>query len=599
MHPVIKSQTRMFQQEQSLSRLTDSEAFEAYTIYSVIAGLLSYSVDPLSVHLRGDEFGLDGLAILIQGKLATDSDEAETLLEDINDPDVEFIFFQSKTGSSYDYGDISKFFDGIEAFFNDHLYGESPQLDDLIAVKDVIYSKAVKKRNPSLRIYYASTGTYKRPPRIEALVSQRVGNLKDLSIFANDSIVVEMLGAEKLQAYYRSATRATQATIEFSRQVPLPKNDRVEQGYVGFISANELVKLVDLTDENGDSLGINRFVFFDNVRDYNEKSPLNISVGKTLEENAGRDFVFRNNGVTVIAKSIHRTADDFRIEDYQIVNGCQTTNILYQHRDKLADVSVPFRLIGSSDDDFTASIIIGTNSQNQIKEEQFLALRPFVKDLEEYANSVEEHLRIYIERREHQYHRESIERARIMPLAVLMKAASATLLKQPNKSARDYKRLFKENANSLFNERSDVQIYHAIAYIYYRLEFLWRNQRIDNSLKIFRFYLLWAAVEEVTGSKNLLSLNKPAQCEVYARKIIELAEDEDRFKSAVIRNGLVLEQALKNLASENREKLRDSIRSDTFFGNVKEQLFPVSPEATQGLDVLADGSEARLHVLPR
>jgi len=373
----------------------------------------------------------------------------------------------------------------------------------------------------------------------------------------------------------------------------------VEQGYVGFISANELVKLVDLTDENGDSLGINRFVFFDNVRDYNEKSPLNISVGKTLEENAGRDFVFRNNGVTVIAKSIHRTADDFRIEDYQIVNGCQTTNILYQHRDKLADVSVPFRLIGSSDDDFTASIIIGTNSQNQIKEEQFLALRPFVKDLEEYANSVEEHLRIYIERREHQYHRESIERARIMPLAVLMKAASATLLKQPNKSARDYKRLFKENANSLFNERSDVQIYHAIAYIYYRLEFLWRNQRIDNSLKIFRFYLLWAAVEEVTGSKNLLSLNKPAQCEVYARKIIELAEDEDRFKSAVIRNGLVLEQALKNLASENREKLRDSIRSDTFFGNVKEQLFPVSPEATQGLDVLADGSEARLHVLPR
>jgi len=584
MNPVIKSQTRSFQDENGLVGLSPSEAFEAYTIYAVLAGQLSYPVNAIDAHLKGDEFGLDGVAILIEGKLAQDTDDAAALLADVFDPDVEFIFFQSKTSSSYDYGDIGKFFDGIEQFINGELAGESNQLDDLIAVKDLIYEQAVGRRNPGIRIYYATTGNYDQPDKIESLLERRMRTLRGLSIFDTSRMHLEMLGAEKLQSFYRSAKRSSKAKIEFPRQTALPKNSKVEQGYVGYIAASEIVKMVQVTNEVGDIIGINRYVFFDNVRDYNERSPLNQKISSTLTSDEGADFVFRNNGVTVIAKSIHRTADEFTIEDFQIVNGCQTTNIIFQNRNKVSDVFVPFRLIGTNNDDFISSIIVGTNSQNQIKSEQFIALLPFVKNLEEYCRSTDESIRLFIERRESQYQHETLERSRIISLPILMKAVSATILGQPNRSARDYKKLFKDNEKNLFTERSDVQIYHAIAYLYYKLEFLWRNTRIDASLKIYRFYILWAAYREATENADLLKPMNSNKSSVYADKIIEFAKDEENFKSAIERYGIGFERVISAFPSENREKLRDSIRSDSAFIKMSEELFPPKSPGAESID---------------
>lgn len=471
MNPVVKAQAGQFKLDEGLHTLKDTEVFEAYTIYSVLSGQLGSTIDPLRAHLKGDEFGLDGAAVVIQGDLATDTDEANALLEDVRNPEVEFVFFQSKTGTSYDYGDIGKLFDAVVEFFQDELVGESDQLDDLIDVKNLVYRKAVTRSNPGLRIYYATTGSYKKPTKIEKLIKDRTAKLRELSIFDNSRIIVEMLGADQLQAFYRSATRSAQVKIEFPRQVPLPKNPKVQQGFIGFLEAKELVKMASIYDEDGEIVGINRFVFFDNVRDYNEGSSLNRKISGTIEKHEGPDFVFRNNGVTVIAKSILQTAEEFRVDDYQIVNGCQTTNILFENREHLNDVYVPFRLIGSTDDAFISSIIVGTNSQNQIKEEQFLALLPFMKNLEEYSQSIDQHLQVFIERRENQYQRESLERARIMPLPVLMKAVSSTLLGQPNRSSRDYKRIFNENASVIFKEEDDVRLYHAIAYLTTDLSF--------------------------------------------------------------------------------------------------------------------------------
>lgn len=570
-HPVIKAQCGQFAANEALEHMHESEIFEVYTLYSIIAGQLGYGINPLQAHLRGDEFGLDGVAVIVQGEIVTDTDEIIAALDDATNPEVEFLFFQSKTGTSYDYGDIVKLFDAVEGFFNGSLSGESDQLDDLIAVKDVVYDRAVAKRNPGLKIYYVTSGSYKSPALIEKLLSDREQRLRDLSIFDNARISIEMLGADKLQTFYRSATRSAQARIDFPKQVSMPKNEKVEQGYIGFIDASELVKLVQVLDDDGEVVGINRFVFFDNVRDYNENSPLNKRISKTIGDHEGSDFVFRNNGVTVIAKEIHRTADEFRIEDYQIVNGCQTTNIIFDNVNNLEGITVPFRLIGSKDNDFISSIIIGTNSQNQIKEEQFFALLPFVKNLEEYCQSIDEQLRIFIERRENQYQQTQIERARIMQLPVLMKAVSATIINQPNRSARDYKKIFKENSQKIFHVDSDVRLYHAIAYLYYRLEFLWRNQKIDNSLKIFRYYILWAVFNKITGGVNVLN-QKPAKIAKMAKELVDFAADEEGFKLSVKKVAGELEATVKGLGAESREKLRDTIRSDSFFERAKVQL---------------------------
>lgn len=93
MHPVIKAQCQQFKANESLHHMSESDVFEAYTIYSVVSGQLGHGINPLQIHLKGSEFGLDGAAVIIQGELATDTDEANAALEDVINPDVEFVFF--------------------------------------------------------------------------------------------------------------------------------------------------------------------------------------------------------------------------------------------------------------------------------------------------------------------------------------------------------------------------------------------------------------------------------------------------------------------------------------------------------------------------
>ena len=77
--------------------------------------------------------------------------------------------------------------------------------------------------------------------------------------------------------------------------------------------------------------------------------------------------------------------DRFQIEDFQIVNGCQTTHVLFDCRDQ-ADNSllIPLRIVATQDEDVVKSIIRGTNRQTKVEDDQFFALTDFAEQLEDY-----------------------------------------------------------------------------------------------------------------------------------------------------------------------------------------------------------------------
>jgi len=563
MNPVIKAQVRDFQQTNALELTNEDTLFEIYSIHSILNGGLGESIDPIDAHLGGCEFGIDGLAILVQGRLVTNSAEASDAIEDIKNPQIDFYFFQSKTGTSFDYGNISKFYDAIDGFFNDHMRGESAQLDDLIDAKSLLYEKAVGRRNPGLYAYYISTGNYEKPDRIEKLTNSTKERWSDLNIFDADRIESHMVGAKQLQQLYRAASSAVEATIDFPRNVVLPVHQSVEEAYLGYLTAEEVLKLVEVRNEPGEPPEINRAVFFDNIRDFDPDSKINLEISRTLSEGEGSDFIFRNNGITVVAKTIDRTGDRFRIEDYQIVNGCQTSNIIFNNRDFAAGANIPFRLIGTKDDEFISSIIAGTNRQNPVREEQFWALRPFMKNFEEYCRSVEDERKIYFERRENQFRGQKVEKARIVQPSTLMKVVAATLLNQPNRSARDHRGISAEYEKRLFQEDHDVRIYYAACYLNYRLDYLWRNQKLDSSLKIFRYYILSAIGSRLIPRKDVFSLKK-SEIESAFSHLLLLAEDELLLKSAIDYIHSVLSDQISELEISGRERLRDAIRSETF-----------------------------------
>jgi hypothetical protein len=449
-----------------------------------------------------------------------------------------------------------------------------------------IYERGVGKRNPKLSCYYVATGNYEAPARIEKLRSNFHGQLEELNIFEAKSITIQMVGARDLQQWYRAATSAVEVEIDFPRNVVMPSNAHVEEAYIGYVDAANLLALYTARDAEDQVVGINRAVFFDNIRDYDAKSKINIAIKDSVRSGGGAEFVFRNNGITVVSKNIDRTGDRFRLEDFQIVNGCQTSNVIFDlvygddatqggGMDLAASIQVPFRLIGSKDDEFVSSIIVGTNRQNPVRDEQFWALRPFMKNFEEYCRSLEAEEIIYFERRDNQYRNQDVERTRVMQPSVLMKAVAACLLFQPQRAARDYRGLLSEYEKVIFLDDQDVRVYHAVAYLYYRLEFLWRNLRIENSYKTFRYYILSGIGLKLTQGKDVFSMKKgtlTATCEAF----ISLCKDEDSLKSAVSEIVNIVEERLKALGITNQERIRDTIRSETFVTGFRERLVPTN-----------------------
>lgn len=225
---------------------------------------------------------------------------------------------------------------------------------------------------------------------------------------------------------------------------------------------------------------------------------------------------------------------------------------------------LPLRLIGTKDDDFISSIILDTNQQNPVRTEQLWALRPFMKSLEEYCRTLESDHKILFERRENQYMNQPVEKARIVQPHALLKAASACLLKEPHRAARDYKSLLKDNDRKLFQDDRDVRLYHSIGYLHYRLEFQWRNKRVSPSLKIFRYYIMAGIANRISGGKLILS-PKRKFIEDFSAKVLDLCGNEDSFRTEVMLVAeIVVKQAKENDGIENREKLRDEIRRETF-----------------------------------
>jgi hypothetical protein len=359
MNQVVNAQFRAFVKSNPDTDLDESNLFEVFSIFSVCNGSLTNNVDPFSAHLKSKEFGLDGLAVIVQGELCKNSDEVNSVLGIGKNHDVEFVLFQAKMSEKLDYGELSKFFDGSFNFFNGNFIDPSEQLVDLTSAKEAVYAVNLK-RNPAVRLVYVTTGSAEISRQIEQLLNATRTRFQELNIFGEVEILV--LGAKELQNGYRSATHSVSGTIEILSPMTLPDHPSVQQAFLGLVTAEQLVKLASLPTGVGDERRMNRGVFFDNVRDFDDKSKINAGILSELRAHGQQSFVFKNNGVTVVAKDINRKGDTFVLEDFQIVNGCQTSNILFAAGADCADVHVPFRLIGSTDPDFVASIIIGTRA---------------------------------------------------------------------------------------------------------------------------------------------------------------------------------------------------------------------------------------------
>ena len=158
-----------------------------------------------------------------------------------------------------------------------------------------------------------------------------------------------------------------------------------------------------------------------------------------------------NNGVTIIAKSVRQIGTKFVIRDFQVVNGCQTCNVLWSRREQLDEtILVPLRLISTDDEDVIVDIIRATNRQTEVKEEQFYATSDYLKQLEMYFESTPLDRRLYLERRSKQYANTPVERTRVVPFNSLVRSFASIILSEPHRATRNYKQF--SNASRMTSE---------------------------------------------------------------------------------------------------------------------------------------------------
>ena len=227
-----------------------------------------------------------------------------------------------------------------------------------------------------------------------------------------------------------------------------------------------------------------------------------------------------NNGVTIIAREMRVTGDHFTIGDFQVVNGCQTSHVLYDNRKLLdASVRIPVRIISTTDDDVMEAIITATNRQTEVKQDQFFALRTFSKKLEAYFKTFPDDKTLYYERRAHQYDSGSVEKTKIIGHQNLVRAVGALILQEPHRTTRSYRLLTEEVGKSIFNDNDRLEPYYVAAYALYKLEYLFRNRKIDAKYKPARYLILLAACLSVDPQPL-----KPLNANDVGRRALKIAE---------------------------------------------------------------------------
>lgn len=523
MDRITRSYLEQFRGEQSLGEIKEADAFEHFANFCVVSSLYEEEFDVSSVNVAGaDDLGIDGLAILVNGVLVDSKEVGEDLLKLNGFLDVKFVFVQAKTTSGFSGEQIMTFFDGVDEFFEED--ATLPSNEQIKASREImswVYGNSLKftRQKPHVSLNYVTTGTWKDDPHLMGKIEKRRQRLLDSGLFG--AVDFEPLGGDEVHsAYMRSKNNAT-VEFSFASKVTLPEIDGVKQAYLGIIPAKEYLALI--TDGNGH---IRKPLFYDNVRDFKGDTGVNSEIRSSLESPSGQQrFAVLNNGITVVTRGLRNTGNKFVITDYQIVNGCQTSHVLFNAKDGLADdLFIPLKVIETADEEIITSIITATNRQTEVTQDDLYATSSFQKKLEGLFDAYPDKKKLYYERRSMQYAAAPIEKVRIIGKTVMLRSFAAMFLDEPHKAARYISDLHSLVGNKIFHAEHQLEPYYTAAYGHYKLEFLFRNNSLPVYYKPARFHLLMA-LRHITGGNDMPSINSNKMTK-YAHGIAEVLWSE-------------------------------------------------------------------------
>ncbi|QPT38753.1 AIPR family protein [Neisseria cinerea] len=452
---ILNGKLNEFKKRHSISKEKEDTAFEKFVNYSILNAEYydSFSFNKVST---GTAYGIDGVAIAINGIIVNDlKDEITTYTN--ADFDAKFTFIQTKTSDSFDKGDFLKFIESIAKFFLDDEKYFPPEIKKLYGIRHTIYERAAKlKKLPEVSIYYVYSG-YANSSLYETIEFSKEQLRKQVERYVS-KINCHIFDSEQISIAYREAQNEITKDFKLEKHITLPQISGTEYAYLGVIKCKDFVELISRATGE-----INKGLFADNVRDFLGNNLINNSINKTIEDINEKDkFALLNNGITIVAKEISSRGDIFTIRKFQIVNGCQTSHVIFNAKNNLDDnMYVTLKLIQTSDINLTNRIIETTNSQSRVMKEALVAINPYHRKLEDYFSGMRHSgYRYYYERRSHQFDDfDDITRNDIVTIPSLIKSFVSIMLSEPHKVHYYYGTLINQYMQKEDNSHKDVNLF--------------------------------------------------------------------------------------------------------------------------------------------
>ena len=409
------------------------------------------------------------------------------------------------------------------------------------------------------------------------MVEQEIEYLKRMAVF--DEVTFGLYDAEKIIVSCRAIKNSIKKTIDMVDCAVLPKVHNIEEAYIGIVKCKEFIKLI--TNDDGAILSN---LFEDNVRYFQGHNVINAEIQATLRNpEKQEEFSILNNGVTIVAKEMRRMGNSFTLSGFQVINGCQTSFVLYENRAKLSDQScIVLKIISTNDKNITDSIVKTTNRQTPVLNEAFETLRDFHKNLELAYESYDKKDRLYYERRSKQYDSSEINKNKIISFPFQTSAYVAVFLGEPHSTHRYYGELLKAYSKRIYNDNDVLEQYcMASMYVYAVDSYLKHNEQYSVYRK-YKYHIALILRHFANRAPLPESANKEMKkyCELLYKKISDEHWLQDNIQKAcslidaVIQEGQVLSKDGNDITrtKEFTNKLLEHIGFDFLSVNSIHQL---------------------------
>lgn len=525
MHRIIKTHLNKFLSEKGIDESDISKQFEYFVNYCIVSRFFSGKFDVLDITTSDEDAGIDGIAVIADGELITTVDEIDALFSSHKrSVEIEFVYIQAKTSEKFEKKEITNFGDGVFDFSDEDPH--FPHDDILTEAKKIFESiienvDKVKNGKPNATTYYVTTGVWNDERELTAALKTTQKKVKATGYYNEVSSL--KIDRDELIKIWSSIHQPVEAVVKVKGYVPYNEMPNVEESYIAIIPAKNYIDSLLLAEDGKMRGGI----FDENVRAYlGESNDVNKKIKSTLEDETLKEyFALLNNGITIVSPDIRVQSDSISLSNYQIVNGCQSSHVLFRNRELLNDSTmVTAKVIEVESPDIVNKIIEATNNQSHVSNEKFLSLKAKSKTVESYFNSWNEDSvedsKVYFERRDNQYAGKGINDTKVFDIRTVARAFAAMFLEIPHTAASYPTQIFEQSGDLLFDDDQHEIAYYTATLALYKFNRLFNSKKLPGNFGKYRWHTLMLLKYIINGKGNSPQVGSK-KIDKYCNRIID------------------------------------------------------------------------------